>query len=80
MASDLIVEQITVLWKARFARNDVYWLEGPPREQGRNVIVRAGSDGATIDITPAAFNARTRVHEYGLVAGDWRELYLFEFC
>src|SRR6516164_7860124 len=73
ITSDLIVEQMTVLSDVRLAGNDIYWLEGRPREQGRNVIVRAGPDGAAIDITPAAFNARTRVHEYGgaswLVAG-----------
>ena len=73
ITSDLIVEQTTVLSEVRLAGNDSYWLEGRPREQGRNVIVHAGPDGAAIDITPAAFNARTRVHEYGgtswLVAG-----------
>jgi len=65
ITSDLIVEQMTVLSDVRLAGDDVYWLEGRPREQGRNVIVRASSDGAAIDITHAAFNARTRVHEYG---------------
>jgi hypothetical protein len=65
ITSGLIVEQMTVLSDVRLAGDDVYWLEGRPREQGRNVIVRASSDGAAIDITPAAFNARTRVHEYG---------------
>jgi len=33
------------------------------------VIVRAGPDGAAADITPAAFNVRTRAHEYG--SGSW---------
>ena len=55
ITSDLIVEQMTVLSDVRLAGDDVYWLEGRPREQGRNVIVRASSDGAAIDITPAAF-------------------------
>lgn len=44
---------------------DVYWVEGRPDEGGRNVIVRAGPDGTVADVTPAPFNARTRVHEYG---------------
>jgi dipeptidyl aminopeptidase/acylaminoacyl peptidase len=39
---------------------DVYWLEGRASEGGRNVIVRNGAD-----VTPAGFNVRTRVHEYG---------------
>ncbi len=45
--------------------NDVYWLEGRPKERGRYVIVRRTPDGTTADVTPAGFNARTRVHEYG---------------
>ena len=44
---------------------DVYWVEGRPGEGGRNVIVRASADGTVADVTPAPFNARTRVHEYG---------------
>jgi dipeptidyl aminopeptidase/acylaminoacyl peptidase len=74
ITSDLIVEQTTVLSEVRLVGNDIYWLEGRPREQGRNVIVRASRDSAAIDITPTTFNARTRVHEYGgaswLVAGE----------
>lgn len=44
---------------------DLYWCEGRPLEGGRVVIVRAGRDGRIHDLTPAGFNARTRVHEYG---------------
>ena len=44
---------------------DVYWLELRPSEQGRTVIVRRSADGAKTDVTPPAFNVRTRVHEYG---------------
>ena len=44
---------------------DIYWVEMRPAEGGRNVIVRRTSDGRTSDVTPAPFNARTRVHEYG---------------
>jgi hypothetical protein len=66
ITSDLIVAQITMLSDVRLAGDDIYWLEGRPHEQGRNVIVRAaGSDGTDTDITPAGFNARSRVHEYG---------------
>ena len=45
--------------------DDVYWLEGRPAEGGRNVVVRRDATGQTVDITPAGFNVRTRVHEYG---------------
>jgi dipeptidyl aminopeptidase/acylaminoacyl peptidase len=74
ITSDLIVAQTTMLSDVRIDGDHVYWLEGRPQEQGRNVIVRAGPDGVTADMTPAGFNARTRVHEYGgaswLVAGE----------
>lgn len=45
--------------------DDIYWLEGRPHEGGRNVLVRRAPDGTTTDVTPAGFNVRTRVHEYG---------------
>src|SRR5260370_8466163 len=69
ITSDLIVAQTTILSDVRIDGDHVYWLEGRPQEQGRNVIVRAGPDGAAADITPSGFNARTRVHEYG--GGAW---------
>jgi dipeptidyl aminopeptidase/acylaminoacyl peptidase len=43
----------------------VYWLEGRPAEGGRHVVVRRGAAGRIEEMTPAGFNARTRVHEYG---------------
>ena len=44
---------------------DIYWIEGRPQEGGRNVLVRRRPDGRVSDVTPADFNVRTRVHEYG---------------
>lgn len=43
----------------------VYWLEARPAEGGRAVIVCREPDGTIHDITPAGFNVRTHVHEYG---------------
>jgi dipeptidyl aminopeptidase/acylaminoacyl peptidase len=65
ITSDLIVARSTMLSEVRIDGDYVYWLEGRPQERGRGVIVRAGSDGIAADITPADFNVRTRVHEYG---------------
>ena len=45
--------------------DDIYWLEARPAEAGRNVVVRAAADGVIQEMTPAAFNVRSRVHEYG---------------
>jgi dipeptidyl aminopeptidase/acylaminoacyl peptidase len=69
ITSDLIVAQSIALSEVRLDGGCVYWLEGRPQEQGRSVVVRADHNGATADITPKPFNARTRVHEYG--GGSW---------
>ena len=45
--------------------DDLYWLEGRASEGGRNVVVRRSPDGVIADVTPAGFNVRSRVHEYG---------------
>ena len=45
--------------------DDVYWIETRPAEGGRSVVVRRAASGAVTDVTPAPFNARNRVHEYG---------------
>ncbi len=44
---------------------DVYWLEGLAAEGGRVAVVRGGAGGAGTIVTPAPFNVRSRVHEYG---------------
>ncbi len=69
ITSDLIVEGSVGLSQPTFDGDDIYWLELRPKEGGRNVIVKRNATGDCIDVTPAAFNARTRVHEYG--GGDY---------
>jgi dipeptidyl aminopeptidase/acylaminoacyl peptidase len=44
---------------------NAYWLEARPQEAGRTVLVRRTPAGVRQDLTPAPFNVRTRVHEYG---------------
>ncbi|PSB31223.1 S9 family peptidase [Stenomitos frigidus] len=65
ITSDLIVAGTIGLGGVRLDGEVVYWTELRPTEAGRNVIVRRTPDGKTTDITPAPFNVRTRVHEYG---------------
>jgi dipeptidyl aminopeptidase/acylaminoacyl peptidase len=69
ITSSLIVAQSISLMEVRLDGNDIYWLEGRPQERGRYVVVRAAADGTVRDVTGAAYNARTRVHEYG--GGSW---------
>ena len=45
--------------------DELYWVEGRASEAGRYVVVRRAPDGSLSDVTPAAVNVRTRVHEYG---------------
>jgi dipeptidyl aminopeptidase/acylaminoacyl peptidase len=47
----------------------VWWAEGRPAEGGRVVLMRRPRGGEAEDVTPAGFNVRTRVHEYG--GGAW---------
>ncbi|MDZ5699067.1 S9 family peptidase [Chelativorans sp. M5D2P16] len=70
ITSDLIVEQAVGLTEVRLDQGIVYWLEGRPQERGRSVVVRpCAAGGDAVDVTPASFNVRTRVHEYG--GGAW---------
>lgn len=65
ITSDLIVSSSIGLRTVAWAGETLYWLEGRPQEKGRNVLMRKNEDGSEQDITPAAFNVRSRVHEYG---------------
>jgi len=62
---DLLLKGHLSLAMPRWDGDDLYWIEGRPLDAGRLVIVRRSSGGTISDITPAGFNARTRVHEYG---------------
>ena len=57
------------LEQIRIDGQDIYWIERRAQEGGRKVIVRRAANGEITDVTPAGFNARTRVHEYG--GGDY---------
>ncbi|MDP9327930.1 MAG: S9 family peptidase [Actinomycetota bacterium] len=43
----------------------IYWIEARPAEAGRMVVVRGDPFSSPTDVTPAGFNVRTKVHEYG---------------
>jgi dipeptidyl aminopeptidase/acylaminoacyl peptidase len=65
ITADAVAAQGIRLSHVSIDGEDVYWIESRPHEGGRNVLVRRSSDGKLEDITPAGFNVRTRVHEYG---------------
>ena len=65
VTTDFIVADSVGLGQIALDGNDVYWVEMRPMEEGRHVVVKLSPRGAVSDVTPAPFNVRTRVHEYG---------------
>jgi dipeptidyl aminopeptidase/acylaminoacyl peptidase len=65
VTADAIVAGVIGLSQIQLDGDDIYWVEQRPAEAGRNVVVRRRPGGVIDHITPAGFNARTRVHEYG---------------
>jgi dipeptidyl aminopeptidase/acylaminoacyl peptidase len=61
LTSDLIVAETIGLGGVIVDGADIYWTESRPSEAGRNVLVKRGAG----DVTPAPYNVRARVHEYG---------------
>ena len=65
IAADLITSSIVGLGQIALDGDDIYWSESRPWQQGRTAIVRSWANHSFEDVTPADFNVRTRVHEYG---------------
>src|SRR5579875_1314068 len=65
---DRLVEDVVDLSFPMATPRHVYWIEGRPADKGRQVIVRQDLEGgAPQDVHPSGFNARTAVHEYGVL-------------
>jgi dipeptidyl aminopeptidase/acylaminoacyl peptidase len=56
---------MTSMTLVRLDDDAAWWLELRPHEGGRTVLVRSDGFGEPIDVTPAGFDVRTLVHEYG---------------
>ena len=65
ISTDLIVAGSIGLSSPHELQNGLCWIESRPQEGGRSVLVKRDQAGNVHDITPAPFNIRTRVHEYG---------------
>jgi dipeptidyl aminopeptidase/acylaminoacyl peptidase len=65
ISAELLAGAAVSLSYVQVAGDQLFWVEGRPLEQGRYVIVQRDAAGTTCDITPAGYNARTLVHEYG---------------
>lgn len=65
ISADLVTGRTIGLGEVLLDGTDRYWIESRPTEGGRSVIVRLPAGGQPVEVTPAPYNARTRVHEYG---------------
>ena len=64
ISADLVAAGASPLSLPQQDGADTYWLAGRASEGGRNTLLRQrGADVS--EVTPAPFNVRTRVHEYG---------------
>src|SRR4030095_6532533 len=69
ITADVVAAGEVGLEQVKLGGGYVYWIERRSQEGGRKVIVRRFIDGEMMDVTPAPFNSRNRVHEYG--GGDY---------
>ena len=65
VTADLVARAGTRLASPFLVGGTAWWLEGRPAEGGRLVVMRASPGAESEDVTPAGFNVRTMVHEYG---------------
>jgi dipeptidyl aminopeptidase/acylaminoacyl peptidase len=65
VSADLVARAGTRLSAAWLAGDTAWWLEGRPAERGRVVLMKVRRGEEPMDVTPAGFNVRTMVHEYG---------------
>ncbi|HEY6567255.1 MAG TPA: S9 family peptidase [Actinomycetota bacterium] len=65
ISADMLATSGVSLGEPWLEDGQVYWLEARPSEQGRCVVMRADPWSSPTEVTPAGFNVRTKVHEYG---------------
>ena len=65
ITSDLIVSKTIGIGSIALDRQNIFWLEKRPQEQGRNLIVGYFPERGVEDITPKPYSVRTKIHEYG---------------
>ncbi len=65
ITTDLITGRSISLLEIALDGDDIYWIEGHPKEGGRYTIMRRSRDGKMVECTPPDFYTRTTVHEYG---------------
>jgi dipeptidyl aminopeptidase/acylaminoacyl peptidase len=65
ISAEMLTAGVTKLIDVWVDGDTTVWHEARPDEGGRQVLVALDADGARRDLTPAPFNVRSGVHEYG---------------
>jgi dipeptidyl aminopeptidase/acylaminoacyl peptidase len=65
ISAELVARAGTSLSLPWISGGTTWWLEGRPAEGGRVVLMESEGGAEPSDVTPAGFNLRTMVHEYG---------------
>jgi len=60
-----VVAGVVGLAELKLRGETLFWLESRPQEGGRTVLMALAPTGERQELTPAPFNVRSRVHEYG---------------
>ena len=64
ISAEVVAAGASPLSQPQLDEDDIYWLAGRASEGGRTTLMRQRGEEIT-EMTPAPFNVRTRVHEYG---------------
>ena len=65
ITAEKVARAAPTIGQLQLSHGSVYWTEMRPWEGGRTLVVRLDAQGNVHDVTPAGFNVRSRVHEYG---------------
>ena len=65
ITAESLTEGTVGIDEPQFDGEELYWLQSDPTDDGRVALWRRAAEGTDSRLTPAPFNVRTRVHEYG---------------
>jgi dipeptidyl aminopeptidase/acylaminoacyl peptidase len=65
LTAEVVLSSAIGLGELAIDGDDLLWSEVRPEEGGRVQLVRHAASGASVELLPDGFSARTRVHEYG---------------
>jgi len=88
LTTELVLAGAVSIGEVAVGDDDIWWSELRPDQGGAVAVVRHTPGGATVDVLPEGFSARTRVHEYGgaawwlhddaLVFANWSDQRLYK--